>query len=81
MGADTKTIQIRGVPLRVHKALRRQAGAEEMSLSDYCLAELTLISKRMALAEVLQRAGARPGGTTTASVVEAVRRTRDTNGA
>jgi hypothetical protein len=77
MPDETKTIQVRHVPVAVHAALRRQAVAEGVSLSDLVLGELAVIAGRMPMAEVLRRAGARPGGTTTAAIVAVVRDQRD----
>lgn len=67
-----KTIQIRHVPDDIHHLLREQALEAGLSLSDLVLRELTVIARRPPLAEVLDRATARPGGTTTAAVVDAV---------
>jgi antitoxin FitA len=73
-----KTIQIRNVPDDVHSALRSKAAAAGVSLSDFALDELAVAAERPAIAEVLLRAGARPGGgVTAADAVAAVRAGRD----
>jgi antitoxin FitA len=75
---EVKTIQIRNVPDDVHRALRSRAAGEGMSLSDFALAELRVAAERPTIAEVLQRAGSRPGGAVTAAdAVSAVRSGRD----
>lgn len=73
-----KTIQIRNVPDDVHRALRSRAAGAGVSLSDFALEELRVAAERPAIAEVLQRAGSRPGGgVTAADAVSAVRSGRD----
>lgn len=71
-----KTIQIRNVPDDVHRALRTRAAAAGMSLSDLAREELTTAAGRPPIRDVLRRSGDRPGGTTTAAVVTAVRSAR-----
>ena len=72
-----KTLQIRNVPDETHRELRTRAAAAGMSLSDYALEELQRAASRPSVAEVLRRAGSRSGGTSTASIVAAVRAGRD----
>jgi antitoxin FitA len=73
-----KTIQIRNVPDDVHRALRSRAAGAGVSLSDFALQELRVAAERPTIAEVLQRAGSRPGGgVTAADAVSAVRSGRD----
>lgn len=71
------SIQIRNVPEEVHRTLRTRAAAAGLSLSDYLLAEVTRIAERPPVADVLARAAARSGGTSTSRIVEAVRSGRD----
>lgn len=72
-----KVIQVRGVPDEVHSTLRSRAIAAGVSLSDYVLDELVRVAERPAIADVLARAGRRPGGTTGDAIVDAVRSGRD----
>ena len=73
----TKTVQIRNVPENVHRTLRARAAAAGMSLSDYLLAEITRVSERPPIADVLARAAAVPGGADLEDIVAAVRAGRD----
>jgi hypothetical protein len=73
----SRTIQIRDVPDDIHRTLRGRAAAAGQSLSAYLLGELTRVAERPPVADVLSRAGARHGGTTTGEVVAAVRAGRD----
>jgi antitoxin FitA len=72
-----KTIQIREVPDDVHAALRAQAAAADLSLSEFMLRESEKISRRPPLAEVLKRAQARTWGVAPGIAVAAVRALRD----
>jgi antitoxin FitA len=75
---EVKTIQIRNVPDDVHRALRSRAAGAGVSLSDFALEELRAAAERPTIAEVLMRAGNRPGGgVTAADAVNAVRSGRD----
>lgn len=73
----SKTIQVRKVPDRVHRALRTRAAAAGRSLSDYVLEELIRVAERPPIADVLARAATRGDGVDTASIVAAVRSGRD----
>jgi plasmid stability protein len=72
-----KTIQVRGVPESVHAELRSRAAAAGESLSDYVLHLVAEAASRPPIAEVLQRAARRPGGTTAEAAVAAVRAERE----
>jgi plasmid stability protein len=73
-----KTIQIRNVPEDVHRALRSRASAAGLSLSDFALEELSVAAERPPIAEVLRRAGRRPGGgVIAADAAKVVRAGRD----
>jgi hypothetical protein len=74
-----RTLQVRDVPDDVHTALRTRAAAAGMSLSDYVLQQLVEVASRPPVSDVLRRAGERPGGASTADIVEAVRGGRDRN--
>ena len=73
----SRTIQIRDVPDDVRRTLRARAAAAGKSLSAYLLDELTRVAERPPVADVLARAVARHGGTTTDEVVADVRAGRD----
>ncbi len=53
-------LQVRDVPDDVHAELRRRAAAAGMSLSDFARQELSRVARRPALADLLDRAAARP---------------------
>jgi antitoxin FitA len=72
-----RNIQIRDVPDEVHRTLRARAAAAGMSLTAFLRVELTRVAERPPVAEVLARAGARPGGADIGEVVAAVRSGRD----
>jgi plasmid stability protein len=72
-----RTIQVRNVPDDVHRELRARAASAGVSLSDFALAELERVARRPLVSDVLARARARAGGTTTDAVVAAVRSGRD----
>lgn len=70
-----KTIQIRGVPEEVHRSLRVKAAQAGVSLSEFCLRELTEVSERSSLAEILREP--LPGRTPTRDeIIEAIREGR-----
>jgi plasmid stability protein len=75
-----RNIQIRNVPDEVHLTLRARASAAGQSLSAYLLAEVTRVAERPQVADVLARAGARQGGSSTDEIVAAVRSGRDRPG-
>lgn len=72
-----KTIQIRGVPDEVHKALRVRAAEAGVSLSEYCLRELTRVAERPSNAEVLKRARGRGIRVSNDVIVESIRSWRE----
>jgi plasmid stability protein len=57
----SKMLQVRDVPDDVHAELRRRAAAAGMSLSEFALQELARLARRPTVAELLDRAAARPG--------------------
>jgi plasmid stability protein len=70
--------QIKAVPDDVHATLRRRAAAEGQSLQEYLLARLIEEARRPTLAEVLQRAADRRGGSVPfAEAVATLRAERD----
>ena len=52
-------IQVRDVPDALHRKLKARAATAGMSLSDYLLAELRLLSERPTLDELLERLATR----------------------
>ncbi len=70
-----KTVQIRNVPDEVHRELKVRAAAAGQSLSDYLLEHAVQVASRPTVAEVLQRAGRRSGGTrlSTEEIVAAIK--------
>lgn len=56
------SIQIKDVPDDTHAVLKRRAAAARQSLQEYLLALLVQEASRPTLDEVLDRAGARAGG-------------------
>lgn len=72
-----KIIQIRNVPDDVHAQLKARAAANGQSLSDYVLEHAVRLAARPAIADVLLRAGRRPGGVVdSATIVAAIRDSR-----
>lgn len=72
-----RTLQIRHVPDEIHRTLMIRAVTAGRSLSDYLLGEIIRVAERPPIAEVLARAGDRPGGPSMESIVEAVRSGRE----
>lgn len=58
-------LQVRDVPDDVHAELRRRATMAGMSLSDFTLQELSRVTRRPALADLLDRAARRQGSPVT----------------
>jgi hypothetical protein len=56
------SVQIKGVPERVHAELRRRAAAVGQSLQEYLLGHLIEAVRYPPIDEVLDRAGGRSGG-------------------
>ena len=56
------SVQIKDVPDETHAVLRRRAAAAHQSLQEFLLAWLVEEASRPTLAEVLDRAGGRAGG-------------------
>jgi plasmid stability protein len=72
------SIQVKDVPDAVHATLRSRAAAAGMSLQEYLLARLEEDASTPTVAEVLDRAGGRAGGSLPLDVaVDAVRADRD----
>ena len=74
----SKMIQVRNVPDEMHRALKTRAAAEGMSLSDYIKRELSWVTGKSKLQEVIARTEARgPSGLETQWVVDTIRASRD----
>ncbi|HEX3609228.1 MAG TPA: hypothetical protein VHU14_06115 [Solirubrobacterales bacterium] len=56
------SVQIKNVPPKVHRVLRKRAAAAGQSMQEYLLIELTRQAETKTLEEVLDRAGGRAGG-------------------
>jgi len=57
---STTMVQIRNVPLELHRRLKARAAIEGMSMSDYILREVEKALERPTRQEVLDRLRARP---------------------
>lgn len=56
------SVQIKNVPPKVHRVLRKRAAAAGQSMQEYLLIQLTRQAETETLEEVLDRAGGRAGG-------------------
>lgn len=56
------SVQIKNVPIEVHKVLRRRAATAGQSLQEYLLGQLKRQAEEETVDEVLGRAGGRAGG-------------------
>ncbi len=73
----SKMIQVRNVPDEMHRALKMQAAAEGISLSDYIKRELGVVSGLRTFEEIAARVKARgPSKVKTASTVRYIRESR-----
>jgi plasmid stability protein len=70
-------VQIRNVPVEVHRQLKARAAIEGMSMSDYILRELRKSLERPTRAEVLARLKGRPTRRVTKSAADMLRAERD----
>jgi len=68
------SVQIKDVPDDVHAILRRRAAAAGQSLQEYLRCRLSEDARRPTLEEVLERAGARAGGSTPLEAAAAILR-------
>lgn len=73
---STAMIQIRNVPEDVHRALKTRAAQAGMTLSDYLLREVTHLTRRPVLEDLLGRIKRR-GPTRSSPAARAVRAERD----
>jgi len=70
-------VQIRNVPIEVHRRLKARAALEGMSMSDYILREVGKSLERPMRAEVLERLRSRPTRRLKRSAAEVIRAERD----
>ena len=70
-------IQIRNVPVAVHRRLKARAATEGVSMSEFVLREVRKALERPTRAEVLERLKARPGGPPRRSPTDVLREERD----
>lgn len=73
-----RSVQIKNVPDDVHHILRQRAAAAGQSLQEYLLSRLTEDARQDRLEDVLDRAGARAGGSVPFSTaIQTLRSDRD----
>ena len=70
-------IQIRNVPIELHRRLKARAALAGMSLSDYLLKEIRCTAERPTLEELRARLEHRPAVTPSVPPAQAVRAERD----
>ena len=73
----TKMIQVRNVPVALHRTLKARAALAGMTLSDFLLAELRRVAERPTLEELRDRLKARSQVTPREPPAEAVRAERE----
>lgn len=57
---DGTMVQIRNVPVELHRRLKARAALEGLSMSDFVLREVTRALERPSRAEVIERLRSRP---------------------
>lgn len=72
-----KMLQVRNVPDRLHRELKRRAARQGKTLSRYVLEELELIAEELPLDDWLDEVKRRPPVKLRSSVAEVIRRQRD----
>ena len=70
-------VQIRNVPVEIHRRLKARAAIEGMSMSDFILREVRKALDRPTRQEILQRLAARPAQRIRRSAATLVREDRD----
>ena len=70
-------IQIRNVPIGLHRKLKARAALAGMSLSEYLLREIRAVGERPTLDEMLARLATRAPVRPTQSPADAIRAERD----
>ena len=74
---STTMVQIRNVPVELHRRLKARAAIEGMTMSDFIRRELTKVLERPPRHEVLERLRARPVRRLRMRPAEALRSERD----
>ena len=70
-------IQIRNVPVQLHRKLKARAALAGMSLSEYLLAEIQRFAELPTLEEMLQRIESRKSVNPSTSPTDLIREARD----
>lgn len=70
-------LQVRDVPTKAHETLKARAASRGISLNRYMLDLIDREVARPTVAEVLERAAARPGRVTGSEVVDAIHAARE----
>lgn len=74
---STIMVQIRTVPVEIHRRLKARAAMEGMSMSDFVLREIRKALEHPMRQEVLKRLQARPTRRLKRSAAEVIRQERD----
>jgi antitoxin FitA len=75
----TKSIQVRNVPVSVHRTLAVRAAQQGMSLSEYLLRRMTEMASKPTLAEVIERVREREPVNPDLDTAAALRAERDSD--
>ncbi|MCK5797627.1 MAG: hypothetical protein KAI47_10615 [Deltaproteobacteria bacterium] len=73
----TSMIQVRNVPVDVHRTLKARAAQAGMTLSEFLLRELMLVARRPTLEDIQRRIMERPVPSLSEDSVTAVRAERE----
>lgn len=76
-GRMAKTIQIRNVPVEVHRKLKGRAGRLNMTLSGYLLREFRQLAEQPTVEELVERIRRRAPSRSRRSSAATIRRFRD----
>lgn len=74
---STQMLQIRNLPVELHRRLKARAALEGLSMSDYVLREIRKALERPTRDEVLERLRTKPVRRLARSAAEVVRAERD----
>lgn len=74
---STRMLQIRNLPVELHRRLKARAALEGLSMSDYVLREIRKALERPTRDEVLERLRTKPVRRLARSAAEVVRAERD----
>ena len=73
----TTMIQIRNVPIEIHRQIKSRAALAGMSMSEFILQELKRVIERPSREELLDRLAELPGGELKPSPAKLIRSERD----